>query len=77
MVVENYTKDLKESVYHGAVISTLAIGYTMLGKTVIKMSPSSLGKFDVEDVLKLVAVVALSDFTKDYLIKQKIIPNNI
>ena len=32
MVDENYTKDLKESVYHGAVISTLAIGYTMLGK---------------------------------------------
>ena len=26
-------KDLKESVYHGAVISVLAIGYTMLGKT--------------------------------------------
>ena len=77
MVVENYTKNLKESVYHGAVISALAIGYTMLGKTVIKMSPPSLGKFDVEDVLKLVAVVALSDFTKDYLIKQKIIPNNI
>ena len=77
MVVENYTKDLKESVYHGAVVSALAIGYTMLGKTVIKMSPPSLDKFDVEDVLKLVAVVALSDFTKDYLIKQKIIPNDI
>ena len=76
-MVENYTKDLKESVYHGAVVSVLAVGYTMLGKTVIKMSPPSLGKFDVGDVLKLVAVVALSDFTKDYLIKQKIIPNNI
>ena len=77
MVDENYTKDLKESVYHGAVVSALAIGYTMLGKTLIKMSPPSLGKFDVEDGLKLVAVVVLSDFTKDYLIKQKIIPNNI
>ena len=31
-MVENYTKDLKESVYHGAVIIVLAIGYTMLGK---------------------------------------------
>lgn len=77
MVVENYTKDLKESIYHAAVISGLAIGYTMLGKAVIKMSPPSLAKFDVEDGLKLVAVVALSDFTKDYLIKQKIIPSNI
>ena len=76
-MVENYTKDLKESVYQGAVISALAVGYTMLGKTLIKMNPSSLGKFDVEDGVKLVAIVAISDFAKDYLIKQKIIPNNI
>ena len=74
---ENYTKDLKESVYHRAVVSVLAIGYTMLGKTLIKMSPPSLSKFDVEDGLKLVAIVAMSDFMKDYLIKQKIIPDNI
>ena len=76
-MVENYTKDLKESVYQGAVISVLAIGYTMLGKTLIKMSPPSLSKFDVEDGVKLLAIVAMSDFTKDYLIKQKIIPDNI
>ena len=42
-------KDLKESIYHGAVITVLAVGYTMLGKTLIKMSPPSLSKFDVED----------------------------
>ena len=76
-MVENYTKDLKESVYHGAVISVLAIGYTMLGKTLTKMSPPTLSKFDVEDSVKLVAIVAMSNFTKDYLIKQKIIPDNI
>ena len=79
-MVENYTKDIKESVYHGAVVSTLAVSYTMLGKTLVKMSPPSppsLGKFDIEDGVKLVGIVALSDFTKDYLIKQKIIPNNI
>ena len=76
-MADNYMKDLKKSVYHGAVISTLVIGYTMLGKTLIKMSPPSLSKFDVEDGVKLVAIIAMSDFTKDYLIKQKIIPNNI
>ena len=43
-MVENYTKDLKESVYHGAIISVLAIDYTMLGKTLIKISPPSLSK---------------------------------
>ena len=77
IMVENYKKDLKESVYYGAIISVLAIGYTMLGKTLIKMSPPSLSKFDIEDGVKLVAIVAMSDFTKDYLIKQKIIPDNI
>ena len=76
-MVENYTKDLQESVYHCAVVSALAVGYTMLRKTLIKVSPPSLGKFDVEDGVKLAATVAISDFTKDYLIKQKINPNNI
>ena len=76
-MVESYTKDIKESIYHGAVISALAIGYIMLGKTLIKMSSPSLRKFDVEDGVKLVAIIALSGFMKDYLIKQKIIPNNI
>ena len=69
-------KDLKESIYHSAVVSTLAIGYTMLAKTLFKMNPPSLNKFDVDNGIKLVAIVAMSDFTKDYLIKQKIIPNN-
>ena len=77
-MVENYTNDIKESVYHGTVVSALAVGYTMLGKTLVKMNPPSLSKFDIEDGVKfLVAIVAMSDFTKDYLIKQKIIPNNI
>ena len=76
-MVEIYMKDIKESVYHGAVVSALAVGYTVLGKTSVKMSPPSLGKFDIEDGVKLVGIIALSDFTKDYLIKQKIIPNNI
>ena len=76
-MVENYRKDLKESVYHGAVVSAVAVGYTMLGKMLIKMSPPSLSKFDIEDGVKLVGIVAISDFTKDYLIKQKIISNNI
>ena len=76
-MVENNTKDIKECVYHGAVISALAVGYTMLGKTLIKMSPPSLSKFDIDDGVKLAAIIAMSDFMKDYLIKQRIIPNNI
>ena len=76
-MVENYTKDIEESVYHGVIVSVLAVGYTMPEKMLIKMSPPSLSKFDIEDGVKLVGIVALSDFMKDYLMKQKIIPNNI
>ena len=76
-MVKNYTKDFKKSVYHGAMVSALAIRYTMLGKTLIKMSPPSLSKFDIEDGVKLVGIVAISDFMKDYQIRQKILPSNI
>ena len=76
-MVENYPKDIKESVYHGAVVSALAVGYTMLGKTLIKMSPPSLSKFDIEDGVKLVAIIVFRKIRHCYLIKQKIIPNNI
>ena len=70
-MVKTIQKILKESVYHSTVVSALALGNTMLGKTLIKMSTPSLGKFDVEDGVKLEAIVAISNFTKDYLIKQK------
>ena len=64
-MVENYTEDIKESVYHGAVISALAVGYTILGKTLIKMSPPSLRKFDIEDGIKLVRIIELSHQAKN------------
>ena len=77
MVVENYIKDLKESVYQGTVVSALAVGFTVLGKSLIKMSPYLSVRSTLKDGVKLVAIVAISDFTKDYLIKQKIIPDSI
>ena len=67
---------MKGSVYHGAVVSILAISYGVLGKTLIEMDPPSLSEFDVEDGVKLVAIVVMSNFAKGYLIKQKIIPDN-
>ena len=76
-MVENYTKDLKESVYHSTVISALAVGYTMLAITLVKMSPPSLEMFDVENGVKLVEIIPVFNCAKRYLIRQKIIPDNI
>ena len=73
----DYTKDIKESLYHGAVVSGLSIGFTMLGKQLFRMTPPSLSKFNVTDTVKLVTIVAISDMTKTYLVKQKIIPDSI
>ena len=60
-----------------AVRSVLAVGYSMLGKKILKMTPSSIQKFDLEDTGKLVAIVAASEMTREYLIKQKILPDHI
>ena len=74
-MVENYVKDLKETVYHGAVISALAIGFKMIGKS--KMIPPHLWVSLILKMAKLVTIIVLSDFPKDYLIKKKIIPDSI
>ena len=58
-----------------AVISVLAVCYSMLGKRILRMTPPSIQKFDLEDTGKLVAIVAASEMAREYLIKQKILPD--
>jgi hypothetical protein len=64
-------------VYHSAVLSGLAITYTMLGKSFLKMRPADLSKLDFEDTAKLIAIISASSVTKDFLVKQGILPENI
>ena len=60
-----------------AVISVFAIGYSVLGKKILKMTPPSIQKFDLEDMGKLVAIIAGSEMPREYHIKQKILPEHI
>ena len=62
-------KSIVNDLYQAAVISFLAVGYSMLGKKILKVSPPSIQKFDLEDMGKLVAIVAASEMTREYLIK--------
>ena len=62
-------------VYQAAVISVLAVGYSMLGKKILLIAPPSIQCFDLEDTGKLVAIIAASEMTREYLIKQKILPD--
>ena len=48
-------KSIVNDLYQAAVISVLAVGYSMLGKKILKMTPPSIQKFDLEDTGKLVA----------------------
>ena len=69
-------KSTVNDLYQAPIISVLAVAYSMLGKKILKMSPS-IEKFDLEDTAKLVAIVAASEMTREYLIKQKILPDHI
>ena len=64
-------KSIVNDLYQAAVISVLAVGYSMLGKKILKMTPPSVQTFDLEDTGKLVAIVATSEMTREYLIKQE------
>ena len=70
-------KSMVNNLYQVAVISIFAICYSMLGKKILKMTPASIQKFDLEDTGKLVANVAVSDMLREYLIKQKLLPEQL
>ena len=42
-------KSIVNDLYQAAVISVLAVSYSMLGKKILKMTPPSVQKFDLED----------------------------
>ena len=63
--------------YQMAVISVLVVGYSMLGKKILRIAPPSIQCFNLEDTGKLVAIIAASEMTREYLIKQKILPDHI
>ena len=70
-------KSIVNALYQVAVISVLAVGYSMLCKKILCMTPPSIQKFDQEDTGKLVAIIAASEMTREYLIKEEILPDHI
>ena len=70
-------KSIVNDLYQATVISVLAVGYSMLDKKILHMTPPSIQKFDLEDTGKLVAIIAASERMREYLIKQKILPDHI
>ena len=54
-------KSIVNDLYQAAVISVLSVGYSMLGKKILKMTPPSVKKSDLEDTGILVSFVASSE----------------
>ena len=70
-------KSIVNDLYQVTVRSVLTVGYSIIGKKILRMSPPSIQKFDLEDTGILVAIVAASEVTRKYLIQQKILPDHI
>ena len=70
-------KSIVNDLYQASLISVFAVGYSLLVKKIFRMTPPSIQKFDLEDTGKLAAIVATSEMTSKYLIKQKILIDHI
>ena len=43
-------KNIVNDLYHSSLVSSFAIGYSMLAKKILKIAPPSIQKFDLEDM---------------------------
>jgi len=71
------TKDIANTIYHSAVTTVLVVGYSMIGKKMVKLDVGDPARPDLTDALKLTIVVTLATFTTDWLVNNKIIPADI
>jgi len=69
--------DLINKAYRAALTSTFTVSYSMLLKKFFNMSIVPPSTISAEEVFKLVIPITLGEFTIDYLIKQKILPDVI
>ena len=70
-------KDIANTAYQSAIITALAVGYSMLGKKLIRFDVGDPARPDITEFVKLSLAITVSMFTKDWLVKQKIIPDYI
>ncbi len=71
------TKDVANTIYHSAVTTVLVVGYAMIGRKLVRLDVGDPAKPDLTEALKLTIVVTLATVTKDWLVKNKIIPEDI
>ncbi len=71
------TKDIANTIYHSVVTTALVVGYAMIGRKLVKLDVGDPARPDLTEGIKLSIVVTLATVTKDWLVKNKIIPEDI
>jgi len=69
-------KSIANTLYHGAVVSGLALGYSQLGRLLLHTAPTRLEPTG-RDAGMLVFDVTAALATRDWLVKQGIIPADL
>ena len=70
-------KNIVNAAYHSALITGIVIGYVKAMKMVFKNSTTPKFNLDLPDIGMTTLYISSAILLKDYLIKQKIIPNDI
>ena len=70
------SKTITNTLYHAAVVSSIAAGSTKLTKMVLKTSTPRLD-FNMYDIGMIILHIGGAMMIKDYLIKNKLIPQDI
>ena len=58
------TKDIRNLIYHSAVLSGLTVGYSMLLKKIVKIDVDDPSKANLEELAKIIVVVSLAETTR-------------
>lgn len=68
-------KDIFNTLYHPAHSTRLAVGYSILGKKIIRLDIGNQLNPDFPDLGKLTLVIALAVAIKDWVVNSKLLSN--
>ena len=75
--METTRKDIVNVLYQSTLLAATTVGYSYVLKRFLRTNIGSPSSANLEEILKLGGVVALSNMTLDYLYQQGIIPKDI
>ena len=71
------SNSLLDGAFHASVLTGLLFANCMIAEKVFKVKPPTLGKLDLKDVNQLFVNVFVADMTRDWLVKNKYLPDSI